>query len=58
MQLVIFPGGGSGIGRAICEKLAANGARLIVVDVCRQSADDTANYLQKQQQSCMQVGTI
>lgn len=44
-KLAIVTGGGSGIGRAICEKLASSGARLIVADLNESIAKSTANNL-------------
>uniref|UniRef100_A0A8R1EVX1 Uncharacterized protein n=1 Tax=Caenorhabditis japonica TaxID=281687 RepID=A0A8R1EVX1_CAEJA len=44
-RLAIVTGGGSGIGQEICKKLAASGARLIVADLKKSSALDTAKGL-------------
>ena len=43
--MAVFAGGGSGIGRAICQKLAENGARVVVVDRTLQAAADTVAKL-------------
>lgn len=40
-----IPGGGSGIGQAICKKFAASGARLIVADLKKSAAEATAGNL-------------
>lgn len=44
-KLAIVTGGGSGIGRAICEKLASSGARLIVADLNESVANSTVEKL-------------
>jgi 2-hydroxycyclohexanecarboxyl-CoA dehydrogenase len=44
-KIALVTGGGSGIGRAICERLAAEGARVAVADVNRSSADETVGGL-------------
>ncbi|VDK55692.1 unnamed protein product [Anisakis simplex] len=40
-----FKGGGSGLGRAICNRLAEHGAKLIVVDKFPKSAEDVCAKL-------------
>ncbi|CAJ0951053.1 unnamed protein product, partial [Mesorhabditis belari] len=47
-KLGVITGGGSGIGRAICQRLAAQGARLIVVDRHEESASSTVSQLEGQ----------
>jgi len=47
-QAAIITGGARGIGRAIAEKYAANGANLAIVDVNQEAADAAAQELAKQ----------
>lgn len=42
-----FLGGGSGLGRAICQKLAEHGASLVVVDLKKETAQETVELIQK-----------
>ncbi|ULT99965.1 hypothetical protein L3Y34_000909 [Caenorhabditis briggsae] len=44
-KLAIVTGGGSGIGQEICKKLAASGANLIVADLKKSAAENTAKLL-------------
>jgi 3-hydroxyacyl-CoA dehydrogenase/3-hydroxy-2-methylbutyryl-CoA dehydrogenase len=44
-KTAIVTGGGSGLGRATCEELAAHGARLVVVDRDERAARQTASAL-------------
>uniref|UniRef100_A0A1I7Z2C7 Estradiol 17-beta-dehydrogenase 8-like n=1 Tax=Steinernema glaseri TaxID=37863 RepID=A0A1I7Z2C7_9BILA len=46
-KLGVVTGGGSGIGRAICERLAQQGARLVVVDLKKETAESTCFNLVK-----------
>ena len=41
----LVTGGGSGIGRAICERLAEHGARLVVADLDKEKAKETVALL-------------
>src|ERR1700733_6773023 len=44
-KIAIVTGGGQGIGRAISEKLAAEGATVVVTDLVGQNASQTADGL-------------
>uniref|UniRef100_A0AC35U1J5 Estradiol 17-beta-dehydrogenase 8 n=1 Tax=Rhabditophanes sp. KR3021 TaxID=114890 RepID=A0AC35U1J5_9BILA len=41
----VITGGGAGIGKAICGKLAGHGAKLVVVDLNREKAEEVAKGL-------------
>ena len=44
-KIALVTGGGSGIGRAICERFAEEGARVVVNDLRREAAEATAKTL-------------
>ncbi|MBL9208674.1 MAG: SDR family oxidoreductase [Opitutaceae bacterium] len=46
-QLALVTGAGSGIGRAIAERFAAEGAKVIVLDYGREAADATASAIRE-----------
>uniref|UniRef100_A0AC34QU31 Estradiol 17-beta-dehydrogenase 8 n=1 Tax=Panagrolaimus sp. JU765 TaxID=591449 RepID=A0AC34QU31_9BILA len=47
-KLGLVTGGGSGIGRAICQNLAKNGASVLVVDIQDKAAQETVELLQQE----------
>lgn len=47
-RIAIITGGAQGIGRAIAEKLAGEGAKVIIVDVQEDSAKKTADEISKE----------
>ena len=44
-RVALVTGGGSGIGHAICERFAAEGARVVVNDIRQEAAEATAKAL-------------
>lgn len=44
-SLPLFPGGGSGIGRAVCQRLASEGASVVVADISEESTNETLESL-------------
>uniref|UniRef100_A0A1I7TMA4 (3R)-3-hydroxyacyl-CoA dehydrogenase n=1 Tax=Caenorhabditis tropicalis TaxID=1561998 RepID=A0A1I7TMA4_9PELO len=54
-KLAIVTGGGSGIGRAICKKLADSGAQVIVADQNKSDAENTVNSLSGKGNSSFQM---
>ncbi|XP_039901129.1 estradiol 17-beta-dehydrogenase 8-like [Simochromis diagramma] len=45
-RLTLVTGGGSGIGRAVCQRLASEGASVVVADISEESANETLGGLQ------------
>jgi len=46
-KVVLVTGGGSGLGAALCEMLAAEGARVVVTDIDEQRAQGVASKLKE-----------
>ncbi|MBV9463171.1 MAG: SDR family oxidoreductase [Verrucomicrobiae bacterium] len=46
-KIAIVTGGGSGMGRAVCEALARRGAKVTLCDLHRERADETASAISK-----------
>jgi NAD(P)-dependent dehydrogenase (short-subunit alcohol dehydrogenase family) len=44
-RVAVVTGGGSGIGRGICQQLAAEGMHVVVADIERRAAEETAAML-------------
>lgn len=44
-HVLLDPGGGSGIGRAVCQRLASEGASVVVADISPESAHHTVGSL-------------
>ncbi len=52
-KIGMVSGGGSGIGRATCQKFAAEGARVLVVDIDEQAAQKTVELIEADQGQAM-----
>lgn len=47
-RVALVTGGARGIGKAICAKLASEGAKIAVVDILQETADETVNEFRGQ----------
>ncbi len=45
VKIAVVTGGGNGIGRAICRRLAGDGIKVVVVDLDKQAADTVASEI-------------
>ena len=45
--MFILVGGGSGIGRAVCQAFAREGAKVAVVDISQQASKETMHTMQE-----------
>uniref|UniRef100_A0A3Q3M7X9 (3R)-3-hydroxyacyl-CoA dehydrogenase n=1 Tax=Mastacembelus armatus TaxID=205130 RepID=A0A3Q3M7X9_9TELE len=45
-RLTLVTGGGSGIGQAVCQRFASEGASVVVADISQESANETLGRLQ------------
>ena len=52
---VLVSGGGSGIGRSICQRLATDGAYVIVADIDANNAQETADSLAGHRGEAIQI---
>lgn len=51
-KFAVVTGGGSGIGRAICQQLSAQGARILVADLNKAAAEDTVKLIKGDHLAC------
>ncbi|MEX8546192.1 MAG: SDR family NAD(P)-dependent oxidoreductase [Mucilaginibacter sp.] len=56
-KICLVTGGGSGIGRATCIRLASEGGTVVVVDINEQHGNETASLIQQQKGNAMFVKT-
>jgi 2-hydroxycyclohexanecarboxyl-CoA dehydrogenase len=51
-QIAVITGGGNGIGRAICLRLASDGAHVIVTDLVGKQAAEVAEEINRGRRLC------
>ena len=56
-QVIIVTGGGLGIGKAYCERLASEGASIVVADINREAAEAVAAELRAAESDAIAVST-
>uniref|UniRef100_A0A3P9KEC4 (3R)-3-hydroxyacyl-CoA dehydrogenase n=1 Tax=Oryzias latipes TaxID=8090 RepID=A0A3P9KEC4_ORYLA len=57
-RLTLVTGGGSGIGRAVCQRLASEGASVVVADINQESADETFSSLPDNLRGQVHMATV
>ena len=56
-KICLVTGGGSGIGRATCIRLASEGGTVVVVDINEQHGNETVSLIQQQKGNAMFIKT-
>ncbi|XP_028254173.1 (3R)-3-hydroxyacyl-CoA dehydrogenase [Parambassis ranga] len=57
-RLTLVTGGGSGIGRAVCQRFACEGASVVVADISEESANETMHSLQGDHRGQAHMATV